>query len=310
MASIQDKITDVRNAARPNSARVTSGRSAAGATLACDNLAGWPTASKVHFVTYAIDSNSNPVAGTQLDCYGLVSGNNIGSFTVVDGNDTGNSIGDVVEMLPTAAWGQDLADALTLQHSRLGAHVGISNTGGMTNTGGTTTDTLAVSGASTHTGATTLTGPVSGAGYSLATISNPYKFSAYRNTAWTCGVALATIVFDTKNFDTGTNFATGTGLFTAPIAGFYWFNTQVAASTSNGGNNLGQVVLIKNSSTTYVVGGWNIGAISTNAYGGGGRLLQLAANDTIGVQATSSISISGLTGDLYTHFDGFLMSAT
>lgn len=143
MASINDKLTDVRNAARPNAARVSSPRSAGGATLSCDNLAGWPTASKVHFVTYQIDSSSNPIAGTQLDCYGIVSGNNIGSFTVVDGTDNGNSINDVVQMLPTAAWGQDLADWGSSQHSRTGAHVGLTNTGGMT------TDTLTVSSGTT-----------------------------------------------------------------------------------------------------------------------------------------------------------------
>jgi hypothetical protein len=127
-ASVGDRITDTRNAARPNSARVSSGRSAGGATLACDNLVGWPTASKVHFVTYRIDSNSSPVAGTQLDCYGIVSGNNIGSLVVVDGTDAGNSVNDVVEMLPTAAWGQDLSDALMSQHTRTGAHGAITAT--------------------------------------------------------------------------------------------------------------------------------------------------------------------------------------
>jgi hypothetical protein len=158
MASTGDKITDTRNAARPNSARVTSGRSAAGATLACDNLAGWPTASKVHFVTYTVDSNSNPVAGSQLDCYGIVSGNNVNSFTVVDGSDTGNSVGDYVEMLPTAAWGQDLADALTAQHTRTGAHSGITNTGGLT------TDTLAATGNSTVGGTLGVTGVLTPSG--------------------------------------------------------------------------------------------------------------------------------------------------
>jgi hypothetical protein len=136
-ASGTDKITDIRNAARPNSARATGTRSSGGTSLACDNLTGWPTASKVHFVTYQIDSASNPVAGTQLDCSGIVSGNTIGSFTVIDGNDTGNSINDVVEMLPTAAWGQDLADALTNQHTRTGAHTGIT-TDSLTVTSGTT----------------------------------------------------------------------------------------------------------------------------------------------------------------------------
>jgi hypothetical protein len=123
MANSSDKITDVRNAARPNSARVSTVRTSGATTLQCDNLVGWPTASKVHFVTYQIDSNSNPVSGTQLDCSGIVSGNNIGTLTVIDGTDNGNSVGDVVEMLPTAAWGQDLADALTVGHTRTGAHV-------------------------------------------------------------------------------------------------------------------------------------------------------------------------------------------
>lgn len=119
-ASTSDKFTDTRNAARPNSARVTSPRNAGGTSLVTDDLSGWPTASKVHFVTYRLDSSSNIVAGSQLDCTGIVSGNTINSLTVVDGTDNGSSVNDVVEMLPTAAWGQDLADALTVSHERTG----------------------------------------------------------------------------------------------------------------------------------------------------------------------------------------------
>lgn len=122
MASINDKITDTRNGQRPNTTTVSSGRSAGASTLSCADLSGWPTASKVHFVTYQIDSNSNPILSTQLDCVGIVSSNDITSFTVIDGNDAGNSVGDVVEMLPTAAWGQDLADGFMKEHDRTGAH--------------------------------------------------------------------------------------------------------------------------------------------------------------------------------------------
>lgn len=121
-ASTNDKITYTRNSARPNSARVSSPRSAGGTTLACDSLTGWPTASKVHFVTYQIDTNSDVVAGTQLDCYGIVSGNSIGSLYVVDGTDNGNSVGDVVEMMPTAGWGQDLAEGIAVEHTLAGVH--------------------------------------------------------------------------------------------------------------------------------------------------------------------------------------------
>ena len=117
-----DKITDVYNAARPNSARATATRAVGGTTLTCDDLTGWPTASKVHFATYQIDSNSDVVAGTQADWEGEVSGSSIGSLVLRGGTDNGNASGDVVEMLPTAAWAQDLADGINLEHSRAGAH--------------------------------------------------------------------------------------------------------------------------------------------------------------------------------------------
>lgn len=122
MADTTDKITDTRNTDRPNTASVASGRAAGGTSLSCDDLTGWPTASKVHFVTYQVDTNSNPISSTQLDCSGIVSGNNINSLTVIDGDDSGNTVGDIVEMLPTSAWGQDLADALTAEHNRNGTH--------------------------------------------------------------------------------------------------------------------------------------------------------------------------------------------
>jgi hypothetical protein len=119
-ASVNDKITDVRNSARPNTARVTTLRVATATNLACDSLTGWPTASKVHFVTYQVDTNNNVIAGTQLDCYGIVSANTITNLTVIDGTDGGNAVGDIVEMLPTAAWAQDLADGLMASHDRDG----------------------------------------------------------------------------------------------------------------------------------------------------------------------------------------------
>lgn len=158
-ASTADKVTDTRNGARPNSARATGTRAAGGTSLACDSLAGWPdtTKSKVHFVTYRLDTNSEVVAGTQLDCTGIVTGNTINNFTIIDGTDTGNSVNDVVEMLPTAAWGQDLADALNKQHDRQGNHTAINNTGGLIS------DTLTVSGVSTLAG-TVLNGSLTGTG--------------------------------------------------------------------------------------------------------------------------------------------------
>lgn len=128
-ASTTDKITDTFNAANPNVAKVTSTRAASGATLACDNLAGWPTASKVHFSTYQVDTAGDYVEGTQIDWSGIVtSSTSIGSMTRLAGaTDNGSAVGDYVEMNPTAKWAQDLADALTAEHSRTGVHALTSN---------------------------------------------------------------------------------------------------------------------------------------------------------------------------------------
>lgn len=120
-ASLTDKITDVRNSDRPNSTTASGSRAIGGDTLACASLTGWPTASKVHFVTYQTDTNNDVIAGTQLDCYGIVAGNTITNFTILDGTDGGNSVGDKVEMLPTAGWAQDLADGLMVSHNRDGS---------------------------------------------------------------------------------------------------------------------------------------------------------------------------------------------
>ena len=327
MASITDKITDTRNAARPITARVTVARVSAGATLQCNSLTGWPTASKVHFVTYQIDTNNETIAGTQLDCYGIVSGADITSMTVVDGTDGGNSVGDVVEMLPTSAWGQDLADAITAQHSRVGAHTSVTNTGGMT------TDTLTVT-----SGTTLPAGDIANADLAtnsvstvkiqddavtaakldgidkslLTTDSNPYKFSAYisataafSNGVWTTVDAL------TENFDTNNNLVAATGIYTVPISGFYQLNAY-SSTTNASGNLLGGGIRILKNGTTAVVGG---GIRVDNGWSEDveefacSNLVQLTAGDTLVLQGYLQLA-GGSVGLADANFSGFLVSRT
>lgn len=65
--------------------------------------------------------------------------------------------------------------------------------------------------------------------------SNPYKFSVYRNAAANTGNnAFATIVFDVARFDTGNNVSLSTGVFTAPVAGFYQFNARASFTSTRG----------------------------------------------------------------------------
>lgn len=129
-ASTNDKLTDTFNSANPNVARVTAGRTAGATTLVCDNLAGWPTVSKVHFSTYQLNTANAVVAGTQIDWSGIVSGNSIGSLVRLAGaTDAGNSINDVVEMNPTASWAHDLFTWGGAEHNQLdGTHKAITAT--------------------------------------------------------------------------------------------------------------------------------------------------------------------------------------
>lgn len=112
-AGITDKFADTYNAANPNVARVTSTRAPAGLSLSCDNLAGWPTGTVVHFSTYKINTSSAVIAGSQIDWEGIVSGNNIGTMTRITGaTDNGNAVNDVVEMNPTAKWASNLVNGI------------------------------------------------------------------------------------------------------------------------------------------------------------------------------------------------------
>lgn len=66
----------------------------------------------------------------------------------------------------------------------------------------------------------------------LATDSNPYKISVYRNAAANSGSsAFAKVSFDTEVFDTNSNFATGT--YTVPVTGFYIFTWGIQFASNS-----------------------------------------------------------------------------
>ena len=138
---------------------------------------------------------------------------------------------------------------------------------------------------------------------------NPYKFSVYRNAAWTSGnQTLAKVAFDTKTFDTGTNFDVVTNnRFVAPIAGFYFFSSAVNAGAMVGGHT-GTIALYKNGVQAKTgVQAEAYSAVNLNYTVSG--LLQLAANDYVEVFCLAD-GDSGATGAVNVWFDGFLVSAT
>jgi hypothetical protein len=112
MASISDLFTGTTNGSRPVPTTVTASRSSGVTTLSVAALTGWETTTPVHFATYRTDASGNKVESSQCDWKGIVSGTTITSLTLKAGTDAGNSIGDVVEAMPTAAWADDLATGL------------------------------------------------------------------------------------------------------------------------------------------------------------------------------------------------------
>lgn len=141
----------------------------------------------------------------------------------------------------------------------------------------------------------------------LTVDSNPYKFSAYRNAAANTGNgAFAVIAYDTEVFDTNNNLSSG--VYTAPVAGYYQFDWTSSINTSG-------VVLIgsalhKNGTRT-VDGPITTPASGVSHTGSAGCLINLAANDTVDIRAYGGSTQSLNVGNIYLNrFSGFLVSRT
>lgn len=327
-ASITDLLTQATLSSRPQPTQVASIRAAAGTTLTCNALTGWPTGTAVHFITYKIDTSGNKVAGTQLDLKGVVSGVTITQIQVKAGTDGGNAIGDIVEAAPTAAWANDVVSWGVVGHSQAGAHQVSSNFDPVN----PTLETQKWAGVSaavnevTLTNATTGNNPIisatgddtnislslTGKGTGGVVMKVPYKFSAYRNSALNATSTPSAIVFDTSVFDTGSNYSTSTGRFTAPIAGFYQFSATAEIINAGGGAHRGYIALFKNGTefvrgldTNYPSAGSDVFTVSVNP-----PLMQLAATDFVQVFifASGTLALNVGSTPIYTYFGGGISS--
>lgn len=143
-------------------------------------------------------------------------------------------------------------------------------------------------------------------GIQSSKLSNPYKFRVYRNAAASvASTVTAKIQFDTKTYDTSSNFDTTNFRFTAPVAGFYYLTARTLASAAS--MNV-QLMLYKNgvlfSRGTNTIGDFP-GLIVTDT-------VSLAANDYVEVFLVNSSAGNaplGVGAD-NTYFSGFLVSTT
>lgn len=132
MASVADKFKRASNGGIPVVATVQSLRAPGGTTLSVDTQQFWPdnTQTGVDFSTYKLDTNNVKVPGSQIDWKGVSNGTNSlsGMVQVGGASDTGNAVGDKVQMGPTAQWGDDIATGILVQHSQDGTHNAITAT--------------------------------------------------------------------------------------------------------------------------------------------------------------------------------------
>lgn len=64
-------------------------------------------------------------------------------------------------------------------------------------------------------------------------INTTCKFHVYRAAAYTAVATTATLMpYDTKIFDTGSNYNISTNVFTAPVNGYYQFNASLVSNVA------------------------------------------------------------------------------
>ena len=137
-------------------------------------------------------------------------------------------------------------------------------------------------------------------------IMNPYKFSVYRAGAWTDGNATFVLVtFDTEIFDTGLNYSTATGKFTATVAGTYWFAAGTTSSITTTNQKLTSI---------YINGATSIQGNQIGLFGGTDNILAIATGiiymnvgDYAQIYSYGAGGV-GVATSYGTYFQGFLVS--
>lgn len=154
---------------------------------------------------------------------------------------------------------------------------------------------------------------VDGIDKSLLTVdSNPYKFEAYRSSAWTAATnTWGKVALNAETYDTNSNFdSTTNNRYVAPVDGFYFFS-GCAGSVASNGAQVG-VALYKNGSLA------KLGTFHEHVYSASGTrtpsysvasLIQLAATDYVELWHHGNAG-AGTIGATLTYLTGFLLCRT
>jgi hypothetical protein len=120
-ANINDKFARVISGTTRPVATTLSAQKLVGATSATvQATTGWDTGTAVHGIMYRVDASNVKIPGSQIDWKAVITGTTLGSFTITAGTDDTYEVGTVVELSPTAAWGDDMATGLEVAHNQDG----------------------------------------------------------------------------------------------------------------------------------------------------------------------------------------------
>lgn len=137
---------------------------------------------------------------------------------------------------------------------------------------------------------------------------NVPAFNAYLNSSLNSGASSTKIVFDATQLNQGSHYSTSTGLFTAPIAGLYFFSASLALGPGITESRYFVIRLYVNS-TNVLTGRGN--AINTtgstydqvNVSG----VVEMSANDTAEIQGQSENATAFYYADRACYFTGHLV---
>lgn len=138
--------------------------------------------------------------------------------------------------------------------------------------------------------------------------TNPYKFRVSRNSAANSGSgAFAKLTFDTEQYDSNSNFASGT--YTVPVTGYYHFDWLVTSAAS--ASTWIASLMKTNGGTTELSRGSEVRTALNPNTSKGGDTVQLTAGDTVEIHVFGNSAIAIQVADTYrTFFSGFLVEQT
>lgn len=142
------------------------------------------------------------------------------------------------------------------------------------------------------------------ASVTIPKISNPYKFRVSRNAAANTGSgAFATIAFDTEQYDTNNNFASG--VYTVPVTGYYHFDWNVNVTLTGAVEQVIASLFYDN--VEYSTGQRT--NFATTAGSGGSDTIYCVAGKVVDIRVYAPVARALIVGGTKeTRFSGYLVS--